>query len=279
LLRTNGSLQQNARLDRPFGQRSEQVPKMFVFDLDGTLLDSKKQLSKRSRKAIEDLNRLGNKITIATARPPRATRHILDLFSFPIDLVSYNGSVISSYQFGEHSFAIHNDLFRKLHNYLRESDPNSIISIENSDMWSCTQHFDFCSFFHTSHGPQNVSIVDFLEKCPNKILVNNCTRATGLVEMFNDLVNIIVTDGGSLIQIMPKNSSKERAVEYLLQKHTITFEDTICFGDDHNDLGLFLKCGNSIAMENGIEELKSIATYITDSNDEDGVASYIEKFI
>ncbi|WP_342666583.1 HAD family hydrolase [Paenibacillus stellifer] len=51
------------------------------------------------------------------------------------------------------------------------------------------------------------------------------------------------------------------------------------FRDDFNDLGLFQMCGFPIAMENAIIELKNCATHITDSNDNDGVAVAIERFV
>ena len=54
-------------------------------------------------------------------------------------------------------------------------------------------------------------------------------------------------------------------------------EETLCLGDDHNDMGLFQTCGYSIAMKNAIPELKARADEITDSNDQDGVAKALEK--
>ncbi|MEN1937913.1 HAD hydrolase family protein [Paenibacillus sp. 102] len=51
----------------------------------------------------------------------------------------------------------------------------------------------------------------------------------------------------------------------------------MAFGDDWNDIGLFKQCGYPIAMENEISELKELAYYITDSNEDDGVASILEQ--
>jgi len=79
--------------------------------------------------------------------------------------------------------------------------------------------------------------------------------------------------------MMPKSASKENAVELLLERHGGSFSDATCFGDDHNDIGLFKKCGKSVAMENSIEEIKALATHHTNSNDDDGVAKYIENFV
>ncbi|MNI91337.1 putative phosphatase [compost metagenome] len=92
-------------------------------------------------------------------------------------------------------------------------------------------------------------------------------------------MNIIATDGGVLVQIMHKSASKEDAVQCVLSDIGVKSENVMVFGDDFNDLGLFQKCGFPIAMENAIIELKNCAKHITESNDNDGVAVAIEKFV
>ena len=53
-------------------------------------------------------------------------------------------------------------------------------------------------------------------------------------------------------------------------------EEMIAFGDDFNDIGMLKLCGKGIAMGNAIDEVKAIADYITKTNNEDGVAYYLE---
>jgi hydroxymethylpyrimidine pyrophosphatase-like HAD family hydrolase len=90
---------------------------------------------------------------------------------------------------------------------------------------------------------------------------------------------VIATDGGVLIQIMHKSASKEKAVEWVLSEIGVKSENVMVFGDDFNDLGLFHLSGFPVAMGNAIIELKKCAVYITDSNDNDGVANAIGKFV
>ncbi|MNI91242.1 putative phosphatase [compost metagenome] len=82
-----------------------------------------------------------------------------------------------------------------------------------------------------------------------------------------------------LTQISGKQASKESGIKKLCEIYGVSTEDTICFGDDSNDMGLFQLCGRSVAMGNAIEELKSIATEVTASNDEDGVAQVLEMML
>lgn len=53
----------------------------------------------------------------------------------------------------------------------------------------------------------------------------------------------------------------------------------MAFGDGENDISMIEEAGIGVAMENGVEPLKKMADYITKSNDEDGVAAAIEKFV
>lgn len=251
--------------------------KLFVFDLDGTLLDSGKQISDRTKNALKSILQRGHKIAIATARPPRATQHVVDRLGFRCDFAFYNGSLIRTLDFGEFNVTIPNNDFKNIYQWLRKNDPGSVLSIEYSDRWVTDHEYDFQKHFQVSEGPSMVPTGALMEMAPNKILVNCCGSPDDLRNEFSSLLNVLVTDNGTLVQIMPKGASKENAIESILDLYGIGFENVTCFGDDHNDTGLFKRCGNSVAMGNAIRELKQIATHHTETNDNDGVASFIEK--
>ena len=253
--------------------------KLFVFDLDGTLLNSKKELSKRSESALCRIVDLGHRISIATARPPRAIRNIVNSLSFPIDTVFYNGSLVRGVSLGEKSYTIPQHIFNEIYSWVASNDPNAVISVEVSDNWFSASTFNFCDFFYISEGPQKLPIDKLLNTSPNKVLINSCSTSSKMIEIFGNLVNILVTDQGTLVQIMPQGVSKEKAIEFVLSHYGMTFDDVICFGDDHNDIGLFEKSGFSVAMGNSIDEIKKIATHQTGTNDDDGVASFLENFV
>ena len=71
------------------------------------------------------------------------------------------------------------------------------------------------------------------------------------------------------------STDKGTSIEYLLNYLNINKEDSICFGDNTNDIDMFNACGIKVAMQNGLKELKDMADYVTISNDEDGVAYFI----
>ncbi len=74
---------------------------------------------------------------------------------------------------------------------------------------------------------------------------------------------------------MDKTASKEKAISEIVKKYKMSSNDIYCFGDDYNDIEMFKYCKNSVAMGNAISELKSIAMFITDTNDNDGVAKFL----
>nr|WP_318152600.1 HAD hydrolase family protein [Paenibacillus terricola] len=114
---------------------------------------------------------------------------------------------------------------------------------------------------------------------PTKILVLGCSTWQDINEHFGDHVNVIATDEGTLVQIMHATASKEQAVEWVLSQIGVKAEQVMVFGDDFNDLGLFQMSGFPVAMDNAIIELKNCAAHVTASNDNDGVAAAIERFV
>ena len=73
------------------------------------------------------------------------------------------------------------------------------------------------------------------------------------------------------------NATKEAAICFLCEYLKITPQNVIAFGDDHNDIGMLKMCGIGVAMGNAIAEVKAVADTVTLTNDEDGVARFLEK--
>ena len=76
-----------------------------------------------------------------------------------------------------------------------------------------------------------------------------------------------------------KNSDKKTALKRLTEHLGIEMNDVFAFGDDQNDLGMLKMAGTAVAVDNAIADVKAVADYVTDSNDEDGVARFIEQYI
>jgi hydroxymethylpyrimidine pyrophosphatase-like HAD family hydrolase len=84
---------------------------------------------------------------------------------------------------------------------------------------------------------------------------------------------------GYLIQIMSKYATKWNGIKAMLDISNCSPEETAYFGDDYDDIEPIEMCGVGVAVSNGIDAIKSKADYIAKSNDEDGVAIFIEEML
>nr|WP_278291370.1 HAD-IIB family hydrolase [Ruminococcus flavefaciens] len=76
---------------------------------------------------------------------------------------------------------------------------------------------------------------------------------------------------------MPQGAGKTAAINALVEKCGIAISDIVSFGDDRNDIDMLKMCGTGVAVANAVREVLEIADEVTASNDEDGVALWLEK--
>lgn len=252
--------------------------KALIFDLDGTLLNSKKEVTKGTIETLSKLITIGYKVIVATARPPRYSDFVPESLPFDIDMIYYNGGY---YRKGENyiSTTIPNIINKKILKYIVKHEPNANLSSEREDKWITHDYFDYESHFNIPKGPEIVDFDIMLQSSPTKILILNPVNGNDIKNKFAHLCNISITDGGELIQINEKNTSKASAIRDLVTYYDIEMKNVTCFGDDHNDIEMFLACGTSVAMGNAVNELKYIATHITETNDNDGVRKYLDTIL
>lgn len=79
--------------------------------------------------------------------------------------------------------------------------------------------------------------------------------------------------------IMNKKATKSNGISFLAQKFNIDVENIIAFGDDYNDIDMLEFCGTGICVKNAVDDVKVFANQICDTNENDGVAKWIEEFI
>ncbi|MBW4080963.1 HAD family hydrolase [Paenibacillus sp. S150] len=252
-----------------------------ILDLDGTLLNSDKKISARSYNSVMACHEQGMKLIFATARPPRAVKEFLprewlDIGSF----VYYNGAMTACRQLGINVHEpIHSSITAAVFDHCVSSHPDLEIGIEVQDEWFSLKEVDYSTVMNVKGNPVVKSLEELKAYDATKILITGTMNVEALREKFHTELNILVTDNGTLIQIMSKKASKESAVLNVLAKLGLPKEAAVVFGDDHNDIGLFRACGRSYAMGNAIQELKDIASRVTETNDNDGVAAGLEQIL
>jgi len=252
-----------------------------VLDLDGTLLNSQKKISERNRKAITGCFSNGIKIIYATARPPRTVKYLLpdELYQLG-SFIYYNGAYVDC-KFTQTTlhFPIPDYISKEFLDYCSIESTDCNLGVEVKDQWFSNRTVDYSTVTNVKENPVVKTIQELKQLEVTKFLVTDIPDFNPIIERYSSNLNLIITDNGKLLQVMAKEASKEQAVRKLCEKYEISFDEIICFGDDHNDIGVFKASGYSVAMGNAINELKEISNEVTGTNDEDGVGQVLERLV
>lgn len=247
--------------------------KIIIMDLDGTLLRKDKTVSEYTKSIIGECRKRDFILVFATARPERTTLPYVKVLN-PNVVVSNNGAKINFFDGSGYLFEIDPDIVQIIVSRLLEKNLFLCLDYEDYSLTNCLDYQkwgNWNAFYTTDFAEYDTAGVQ-------KISV----RATDL-ELFSEInfekfgCNFYANQSDSWYMITCRNASKASAVERVSSYYGIPMEDLIAFGDDQNDMEMLQMCGTGIAMENGIDELKLQANYICSSNENDGVAEWIEK--
>jgi len=199
-------------------------------------------------------------------------------------VIYYNGALVIN---EKESYRMHTPLDGEIVNsVLSEVDlvgGKCFLSIECEDGWFCFEELldQDRALFKLTPGqePKVIRRDSIAGRHVTKVLFRHDEHVRHIPGIVKDRATTLITDRNTLVQITALKATKEAAVEQVLKALNIRAEDTMVFGDDYNDLGLFKYCGYPVAMGNAIPELKGLATMITLSNDDEGVALVIEDLL
>jgi len=269
--------------------------KLIALDLDGTTLNSKGFLTKVTKETIEEAIYRKVHVVVATGRVLSALpEEILEIRGIQYVATS-NGARLQDLISKESiytnliaSHAIDNAVrLLKQFDFMMEAfiAGNAYIDMEiykNIDVVGLNKkHSDYIIKTRT---PVD-NLLDFVKE--NNHLVENININFGrqedkkmMGEVLKQLENVTITSSfDHNLEIGGATTSKADAIQQLCRRLGITEEEIMACGDSPNDEAMLKASGLPVAMANGKEQIKSIAAYITGSNDEDGVAQAIKKFV
>lgn len=272
------------------------MKKAVVLDIDGTLLNSKKQIMDKTRKALINLQKKGHMLVLASGRPTSAMLKLADQLEMKKHhglLVSYNGSKVIDCESGEVLFneTLKVEDGKAVFEHLKKFDV--IPMLEDKDYLYVN---DVYNNKITWKG-QEINIVEYEARGGEYLL---CEKRD-LAEHLNYEVNKILVAGQPeylkahykeieapfktslscmftadfYFEFTAKGIDKAKALKSVL--HTKNIGAIIAFGDGLNDLSMLSFADISVAMGNAIDELKQIADKVTLSNDEDGIAFALQE--
>ena len=268
--------------------------KVIAMDLDGTALNHQKQLTERTRAAIQNAAKSGIQIVVATGRTfSSLAPEVLAMPEITCAITS-NGAVVNRIPDG----AV------LLHNYPNPETVSEIAGMiqgEKIDTEVCTggqayigqSYYDRVLEGKTNRDVQYVKttrhpvpdIYQFLLE--HRVAIENINLNFKTLEekqqwqqRFQKLPGVTPTSSFLFnVELGGATTSKAHALQALLDEWKMTSQQVMAFGDSENDLGMIQLAGIGVAMANGIEEVRQAADLLAESNEEDGVAKIIEQLI
>ncbi len=264
--------------------------KLIAVDLDGTLTNSKKEVSPRNRYALLEAQAKGKKVIITSGRHPMGVKDIAEdlmLGRYGGFIMAFNGGKIIDCQTGQ---TVESKLFPL--EYLSDvvsvlSDFNvTVMTFDDKKIYANNKVNDYTNVESEILKTDMLVVDDFVSAVKfdiNKLLIAGepdelDTCRTLLKKRYDGLLDMYKS-APYFLEIMPFGVSKGSALARLLPKIGVEREEVIAFGDNYNDMTMIGYAGMGVAMSNGEDEVKKIASYICESNDDDGVAKTIEKFV
>lgn len=261
-----------------------------VIDLDGTLLDSKSNLSARSRTALEQCISDELAVIIATSRAERSVRQLLgDNLADKCSLVMENGGVMrgATPLSGFRRETIPQEVATEVIRFILVIEPAVRVGIEIDGFeFGCNQTLDSRTLWSLNRATPDMvlSLDEALRREPTKIWVNGLGRdlsvmAQELSRQFGDSIAVFPNANFKFLDMPSVRASKSMGVQYLLKSRQITLRETVALGDDIPDVGLLQACGTSIAVANAAPEVLACTSFRTASNDAHGVAIVLERIM
>lgn len=265
------------------------MKKALVLDIDGTLTNSKKEITPATRQAIQDLMKRGQKVILASGRPTPGMRRYekeLELEKYGGYLLSFNGARIVDCYTGE---IIYQKLLplSLLPGLYRFADDNGcgLITYLGSEVISAFSPDQYVELEARINGLPVRKVDNFTEFVDfdiNKCLMTAEPEKAELLERelrerYGTCADIYRSEP-YFIEIVPKNVNKGTSLDRILPVLGVIRENTVCCGDGFNDISMIKYAGIGVAMENAQQAVKDAADYVTTSNDEDGLILVIEKY-
>ena len=265
---------------------SKSTIKLIVTDLDGTLLDGDEKVPHRFFEQVELLSAQGIKVAIASGRQYFNIKNLFDHQAQLLYFIGDNGALgfykdeifHASYMPWEMAFQLVKrgkeipnvvPLISAAHNTFFEKGNEEDVKFIRQFYRQCVMVDDFF-YIETKH------------EMALKVAFYDITgvKENSLKQFKNDIPGIVATQSNvHWLDIAPTGTNKGEAVKALQQKYGITQDETMAFGDYHNDIEMLEQATYSFAVASAQKEVKAVAKYVCDSNKELGVITVLDDLL
>lgn len=263
--------------------------KILVLDLDGTLTNTRKEITPRNREALIQTQQQGTQLVLASGRPTYGIAPLADelqMNQFDGYILSYNGGEIIDWKSKEILYAkvLPDTVIPQLYECAKRNelailtyDKECIVTENPEDEYVKKEAFlnkmevrkstDFLTDIHLPV-PKCLIVGD-----PDKLIAVESELSIRLQGQIS-----VYRSEPYFLELVPLGIDKAQSLTVLLEKLGMKREEMVAVGDGYNDLSMIKFAGLGVAMANAQEPVKKAADYITLSNDEDGVAAVVERY-
>ena len=262
--------------------------KVICCDIDGTLVRDDKSLSEENIKWIHKaVSEKGVHFTLVSGRPVNGVLPFYKKMGItgPVScfnggtLVDENGNIVDDHRMGT-------DLALELLSLGEQRDVDIVIF--DGMKWYLKTRDCYCyalkrKVYESDCGTGNLRELlgqfetnKMIFLSPDKDVLDSLLAE---IKAKIDPSRCTVYRSGDFIEIMPSGYDKSSAVDALAKLFNVSLSQIMALGDDYNDTNMLKRAGCSVAMGNAVEEAKQVAKYITDTNNNDGVAKAIKKYV
>lgn len=277
--------------------------KMIVTDLDGTLLTRKKRISSRTKEVLIKAQEQGMIVVLATGRNYHNLEKIykelkMDVFKTGA-IIGVNGQELYYFKTGHYEkkrmlTALEAmKLLRFGHRYMFEvlvmNDHQILDCISPMIKWCKAIVFKLIhkkvneTFEGRMENHQFIDVHHKINHEVNKVGFSQLPAYTSMMlpylkKVLSKHYEVLMVSKG-WIEIMPKGINKGSGLKQVMEHFDIKEEEVLIFGDGENDMSMLEGMPHSYAMENALESVKKVAKYVCGTNELDGLAKVVEKYI
>ncbi len=260
--------------------------KFIALDFDGTILNKDGKISEKLCKKLIKLQKNGYTVVLSSGRSLNGVLEVakkIKLADFSGYISSYNGAEVYRYEDGK---------LKELYCIgFKKEEVNNLIKVIGEDFLSITTYnkniMSVSNIIPQIEKSSNIMGMDvdqnYIKDTPKVLLIDTIEKVKeqkleikNKIQKYDPSINVF-SSVPHIIEITPNKAQKGKALEYISKLTNTSNENFICFGDEENDLSMFEFCKTSVAMGNAIDTLKQKATYITKTNQNDGVLIFLEE--
>jgi hypothetical protein len=263
--------------------------RVLTLDLDDTLLREDLTISDRTRRTLIQAQEAGTTVVLATGRPTGAVGRYarqLELARFGGYLITFNGAVVTECRTGRVLFEqnLSKDQLHELHDlsqthrlYIQSYRGDRIITPRNNPY---TEIEGRLTGMEIHEVPDFKAFMD--GPATKVILLEEPTLLKATSERLRPVVEgrmAMTISKPFFLEFMDRGIDKRHSLDFLVKSLGLTAADVMAIGDSYNDLGMLEYAGLGVCMANGPADVRARADVVTASNEDDGVAEAVERYL